>query len=293
MSRRPSATMMLAARWNDVTAYRPSGVRTPTMANVFINILIPIAILLTLSGEDRLGPIPALLLAVGIPVVFGLYSLRRSHRVDISTMVGIISVFLTGLIGVMQMDAQLFAIKEAAVPVVFAILIVISDRTRFPIVKLLADQVIVRDRVNSALVARGTHDRFRRHLTHTGWLWAGIMALSGIVKFFLATWIVTSPSGTTEFNRELAQLKAVQVPTSTALTMILMLALLAFLVKGTERATALPARQIFKGGERMGAFIERLGRTRHHSGPTSPAPPSPRKETTCGRDLPETYPRRR
>ncbi|HEV2074334.1 MAG TPA: VC0807 family protein [Thermomicrobiales bacterium] len=235
------------------------------MASVLINILIPIAILLTLSGEDRLGPIPALLLAVGIPVLFGIYTLQRSRRVNISTVVGIVSVLLTGLIGVLRLDAQLFAIKEAAVPIVFALLIVISDRTRFPIVRLLANQVVMRDRVERALDARGTHRQFRHHLTHTGRFWAGIMTLSGIVKFFLATWIVTSPSGTIEFNRDLAQFQAVQVPTSTTLTMILMLALLAFLVRGTQRATGLPPRQIFKGGERMASFFGRFGRAQHSS----------------------------
>lgn len=235
------------------------------MANVLINVLIPITILVALSDEDRLGPIPALLLAVGIPVVFGIYTLQRSHRVNVSTVVGIISVLLTGLIGVLRLDTQFFAIKEAAVPIAFAILIIVSDRTRFPIVRLLANQVVMRDRVDSALDARGTHHQFRRHLTHTGRFWAGIMMLSGIVKFFLATWIVTSPSGTIEFNRDLARLHAVQVPTSTTLTMILMLALLAFLVRGTEQATGLPPRQIFKGGERMAHFFGRFSRTHQHS----------------------------
>lgn len=235
------------------------------MANVLTNILIPIGILLTLSGEDRLGPIPALLLAVGFPMVFGLYTLRRTRKVNISTVIGIISVLLTGMIGVLRLDPQLFAIKEAGVPITFGLMVLVSDRTRFPIVKLLADQVVVRDRVQTALDDLGTQAAYRRHLSRTGVLWAGILMLSGTVKFFLASWLVNSPAGTTEFNRELAHLQAVQVPTSMTMTMILMLALMAFLVKGTERITGLPPRQIFKGGERMASIFGRLGRAQHHS----------------------------
>lgn len=226
-----------------------------------INILIPITILLFLSGDDRLGPIPALLLAVGIPVVFGIYTLRRSRKVNVSTIVGIISVLLTGMIGAFELDPRYFAIKEGAVPILFACLIVVSDQTRFPIVKLLADQVVVRDRVSAALVHLGRQTQYRNHLTRTGLFWAGIMALSGVVKFFLATWIVTSPSGTAGFNRDLAQLQAIQVLTSMTLTMILMLLLLTYLVRGISRITGLPARETFRGGERLAPIFARFSRS--------------------------------
>lgn len=231
------------------------------MHTFLINILIPITILLFLSGDDRLGPIPALVLAVGIPVAFGIYTLRRSRKVNAATIVGIVSVTLTGLIGVFTLDTRFFAIKEGAVPILFATLIVISNQTRFPIVKLLADQVVVRDRVDAALQHLGRESQYRHHLSRTGFLWAGIMALSGIVKFFLATWIVTNPAGTPAFNHDLARLQATQVPTSMALTMILMLLLMTYLVRGISRITGLSARETFKGGERLAPILTRFSRS--------------------------------
>lgn len=237
-----------------------SGDPVPHMLTFLINILIPIIVLRFLSGDDRLGPIPALLLAIGIPVIFGVYTLGRSHKVNFTTVVGIVSVLLTGTIGLLELDTRYFAIKEGAVPMLFAAFIVMSNQTRFPVVKLLADQVVIRGQVDATLQRLGREAQYQAHLMRTGVYWAGIMALSGFVKFSLASRIVTSPPGTVAFNQDLAHLHAIQVPTSMALTMILMMLLVAYLVRGISRITGLPARETFKGSERLAPFVARLSR---------------------------------
>lgn len=232
------------------------------MLTPIVNIIIPIAILLTLSGDDRLGPTPALLLAVGIPLVYGVVSLVRKRVVEASAVVGIVSVALTGLIGVLELDGRMYAIKEGGVPLTFAALILASNMTRFPIVKLLVERVLIRDRVESQLEVRGTRPGFERLVRRTGMQWAGIMALSGVLKFTLATLIVTSDAGTTAFNTDLAQLQLVEIPTTMTLTMILMLAMIVSLVRGVARLTGIPARSCFRGGERMGSLFDRLPTSR-------------------------------
>jgi intracellular septation protein A len=235
------------------------------MSNLLVNIAIPIAILLTLSSEDRLGPIPALLLAVAVPVVFGVRSLFRTRKIQPATIFGILSVMLTGLIGVLELDSRYFAIKEGGVPIVFSLMVLASNWTRSPIVKLLADQVVVKSRVEAALTQRDAHAAYRTHLKHAGVFWACILITSGIIKFSLASWIVTSPSGTVAFNQELAKLEAIHIPTSMTFTMILMIVLCAFIIRGIGKITGLSYRESFRGGKRVASMMERFGRARHQS----------------------------
>src|SRR5699024_8881514 len=111
----------------------------PPMLNPIINIFIPTAHLLTLSDDGRLGPIQANLLAIGIPATYGIGSLIRNRKVNAQSILGIISVLLTGVIAVFRLDTTLFPVKEAIIPIGFAIILVVSNRTSFPIVKLLFD----------------------------------------------------------------------------------------------------------------------------------------------------------
>src|SRR5699024_7119666 len=102
--------------------------------NFLVNIAIPVVVLLTLSAPDRLGAVPALLLAIGIPAVWGFIGLYRTRRIEPSAILGIISVLATGVIGYFELNTRLFAVKEAAIPLGFAAVLLYSNTTRFPIV---------------------------------------------------------------------------------------------------------------------------------------------------------------
>ncbi len=224
----------------------------------FINIVLPVAILLGLSSEDRLGAIPALLLAIGIPAASGIIELWRKRRVDVSALMGVVSVLLTGVIGVFELSTRLYAIKEAAIPLGFAALLVASNHTRFPISTLLADMVQRRDRVRMALTTAAQEQAYRAHLEATGRVWAVIMAISGVLKFILSSLVVTSPAGTEAFNHDLALYEIVQLPTTFALSGLLILSLIWYVVSGTARITGLEEADILRGGVRTERVARRL-----------------------------------
>lgn len=224
----------------------------------FINIFIPVAILLGLSSEDRLGAIPALMLAIGIPAVMGMYQLVRERKVEASAILGVISVVLTGIIGLFELSTQLFAFKEAAIPLGFAALLIVSNFTRYPISTLLADMVQRRDRVHAELVTDELKQQYRAHLEAIGRVWAGIMALSGILKFILSSLVVTSKAGTEQFNHDLAFYELVQLPTTFTLTGVLILSLIWYIVDGTSRITGLQVPEILRGGAKTERIARRL-----------------------------------
>ena len=226
--------------------------------NAIVNIFIPVVILLGLSSEDRLGVVPALLLAIGIPAVTGIIQLARERKTDASAIMGIISVLLTGVIGVFELSTRLFALKEAAIPIGFALVLIGTNGTKYPIVTLLVDMVQRRDRVLAALVSDDQISAYRTHVQATGRVWAGIMALNGVLKFILASVVVTSPAGTEAFNHELAFYELVQLPTTFTLTGVLILALIWYIVFGTGQITGLEPGEILRGGVRTERVAKRF-----------------------------------
>lgn len=228
------------------------------MVNALVNIALPVLVLLTLSGEDRLGPIPALLLAIGIPAAYGLDRLIRRRQVNIQSILGLLSVLLTGVIGVFRLDTILFPVKEAAIPIGFAMILIASNRTSFPIVKLLFDIVQRKEVVETAVRSRGGELAYRRHIERSGRRWAGIMVTSGVMKAILAGVIVTAETGTEAFNRQLARYELAQVPTSMLVTMVLVLALIWSIARGTGEIIDMRAADVLRGGSRLERIVGRV-----------------------------------
>jgi hypothetical protein len=240
------------------------------MLKALINIFLPVLILLTLSDDDRLGPLNAVLLAVGIPAAYGFWELWRSRKIDTSAILGIVSVLLTGVIAVFELPTELFAWKEAIVPVGFAVILLISNRMSFPVVKLLFDAVQRRERVERLVEEQGAGPDYRKHIERSGTLWAGIMLLSGIMKFALSSFVVTAAAGTQKFNTQLATYELVQIPTSMLVTMVLILSLIFYIAKGTGTIIGLQPSEVLRGGEKMarigGRFAPVLARFQRSNG---------------------------
>ncbi|WP_313901637.1 VC0807 family protein, partial [Leclercia adecarboxylata] len=102
-----------------------------------MSILIPSLILMKLSGEHRLGADGALLLALAFPLGWGLWELAKYRKFNWIALLGLISVVLTGGIGLLQLDTQWLAVKEAAVPGLIGIAVLASTRTRYPLIRTL------------------------------------------------------------------------------------------------------------------------------------------------------------
>ncbi|MGI8486847.1 MAG: VC0807 family protein [Thermomicrobiales bacterium] len=225
------------------------------MVKPLFTIVIPIAILLTLSDDSLLGPIPALLLSLAFPLSLGIWELARSHRIDISATIGVVSVVLTGVIGLFELSPQWLAVKEAAVPLVFALFILGSDYKGWPLVQMLFDRTLRRDRVREALEENGTTQAYRQLISKASWMWAGSMATAGVLRYILAIVIVTSTPGTKEFNRQLGEMTALRIPLVSIPVGLMMLAMIWFMVRSTSRLTQLPATDIFKWADRIPKFL--------------------------------------
>jgi hypothetical protein len=225
-----------------------SAPRENMLLSLGINIVIPALVLMKLSGEDLLGPVGGLVVALAFPLTYGVVDFVRRREWNVVSLLGFISVMLTGGIGLMQLDPKWIAVKEAAVPAVIGIAVILSLRTRFPIVRtfLYNDKIIRVKEVDEALLRRGNHQAFERTLVHASWMLAASFFVSSVLNFVLAKLIVKSPPGTTAFNEELGRMTALSYPVIAVPSMIIMIAALWYLFNRIQRLTDLDLEQILK-----------------------------------------------
>lgn len=115
----------------------PQSHKPRPMVDLLISILIPSFILMKMSGAEQLGASGALMVALAFPLGWGLFELVKYRKFNFIALLGLISVVLTGGIGLLQLDTQWLAIKEAAIPGIIGIAVLISTRTRYPLIKTL------------------------------------------------------------------------------------------------------------------------------------------------------------
>lgn len=211
------------------------------LLEIVVAIILPAVILMKWSGEQHLGPLRALLLALAFPLAWGLWDGWRRRRLNWLSVLGVVSTLLTGGIGLLALDAKWLAVKEAAVPGLIGLAVLASTWTRQPLIRILvfnADIFDV-DRVNAALRERRTTVQFEQRLRQGTVLLAGTFFFSAVANFALARWIVTSPAGTEAFNAELGRLTLLSYPIIALPGMLMTMGVLFWLARGAKTLTGL------------------------------------------------------
>lgn len=214
--------------------------------NLLLNLVIPNLILSKLSGEAHLGTQWALILALAFPVSYGIYDFYRAKRISFFAALGFISILLTGGIGLLELDPKYIAIKEAAIPGILAVIVLASMKTRYPLVKTLLfnDMIINIQKVNAALHRHGTEYRFQRSLQTASLLVALGFAVSSILNYALARYLVISPAGTQAFNEELAKMNLLSYPVIALPVSIITMGALIYLFRSVTKLTHLRLEEI-------------------------------------------------
>jgi len=213
--------------------------------NLAINIAVPAFVLLRLSGEERLGPVWALIVALAFPIGFGLYDLLWRRQYNFYSIIGLVGVGLTGGIGLLELDPRWLAVKEASVPLVIGVAILVSRTTRYPLVATLLEKVINRERVQRALRERGALGAYQRRMVGVTYMIAGSFFLSATLNFLLTRLIVVSRPGTAAFNEELGTLTALSYPVIALPALLILWLAVIWLVSGIQKQTDLDLKNIF------------------------------------------------
>ncbi len=156
------------------------------LLSLFVNILLPVMILN--KGGQYLTPTQTLIVALCLPLVYGLQDyVRRGHKNYVS-LIGILNILLTGSLALMSLTGVWFAVKEASLPAVLGLLVFGSAFTRKPAARMMFcnPQVLKMDVIESRLQEREKSPEFNQLLKKTTlWLSASFF-LSAIANFVLA-----------------------------------------------------------------------------------------------------------
>lgn len=189
----------------------------------------------------------ALVVALLFPIIYGGMDLVRNKKFNFISALGFISVLLTGGIGLLELDTRWLALKEALIPGLIGLAVLGSTFTRYPLMQklVLNDTVLNLSLINERLKENGQSEAFERCLMSSNYLFASTFAFSSAMNYFLATWIVTSPSGTAAFNEELGKMTLYSYPMIAIPSMLMMFGIFYYIWRQVRMMTSLETEQIF------------------------------------------------
>ncbi|HHX8648173.1 MFS transporter [Vibrio antiquarius] len=227
---------------SNTTAKKPN-----PLFEILFNVFIPSFILMKFSGDEHLGTAMALVVALLFPIIYGGMDLVRNKKFNFISALGFISVLLTGGIGLLELDTRWLALKEALIPGLIGLAVLGSTFTRYPLMQklVLNDTVLNLSLINERLKENGQSEAFERCLMSSNYLFASTFAFSSAMNYFLATWIVTSPSGTAAFNEELGKMTLYSYPMIAIPSILMMFGIFYYIWRQVRTMTSLETEQIF------------------------------------------------
>lgn len=218
------------------------------LINLLFNIVIPTLILMKLSGDQWLGTTWAIVVALAFPLAYGGRDLLSSGKVNFFSVLGVVSILLTGGISLLHLDATYIAIKEAAIPGLLGLAIVVSPYTRWPLVKTMLYKLPVLDiaKITQALRNRRAEKAFESTLQQVSWIAGGSFFTSSALNYLLAKWLLISPPGTEAFNAELGKMTALSYPVIVIPSMAILALALFFLFRRIGKLTGLKLEEIIR-----------------------------------------------
>jgi len=232
---------------NNDSTMQTTGTRKPRpMIDLMVSLVIPSIILMKFSGDEDLGASTALIVALAFPLSWGLLEFTRYRQFNFIALLGLVSIVLTGGIGLLQLDPQWLAIKEAAIPAFIGMGVLLSTWTRYPLIRTLVynpkfiNVDMIRQRLNEGDSIRA----FETRLQNATYLLSSTFLFSAAMNYILAKAVVTSPAGSASFNEELGQMTLLSYPVIAIPVTLMMMGILYYLWRTINDLTGLRLEEI-------------------------------------------------
>jgi fumarate reductase subunit D len=221
---------------------------TERRENIWLNLLFNLAgpILLLTKGEKWFAFLTApqvLIVALLFPIGYFLYDLKTRKKVNGLSVLGFISVLLTGGIGLLKLSPTVFAIKETLLPLIMGVAVVASLKTKKPFIRmfLLNPSVLDTAKLEAHLDTPDKRTLFQQVLVRCTWIFAASFLVSAAMNFTLTRMIVTTDPNLDQaaYNAELGTQTWVSWLVMTVLTLPLMVMSMWVLFKGIRELTGL------------------------------------------------------
>lgn len=180
------------------------------IAELVATVVLPAFTLIFLTSEERLGPLWGLVVALVPPIAWSVVSMVREGKISVLAVIALVSVLLTGGVGLLRLDPAWYAVKEALVPGLMGIGAMATASTRYAVVGVLLDRLVDIDEVH--MQAGEQAPAVDRALQTASFRVGGVLVATAIVTWVLARWVVQSEGGTEAFADELGRYTLLSVP---------------------------------------------------------------------------------
>ena len=224
-----------------------TGPKRRPVIDLLVSIVVPSVVLMKFSGDAYLGATGALILALAFPLCWGSFEFLKYNKFNFFALLGLVSVGFTGGIGLLQLDQQWIAVKEAAVPGLLGLAVLGSAWTRYPLIKTLLYSPNTLDvgRIQRKLDETCNTALFDARLLNATYMLSGAFFFSALMNYILAVWIVTSPTGSAAFNQELGRLTLLSYPVIAIPSTLMMMAILYYIWRTIHAMTGLSLEEVF------------------------------------------------
>ncbi len=191
------------------------------LLNIIINVLLPVMVLSYMSKDAALvdepkpwqiGPQKALLIAIIIPLAYGIYHFIKKKEFNLFSAIGVLSVLLTGGVtlylwnpdGTVKSDAALwFGLKEAIQPLILGCVVLASHWTKGPLFKefIYNDAIFDVSRVEKKVEENSQKEEYKGVVLRNTLIFCASFVVSAVLNMFLAHHFL----GALDFTAENAQ----------------------------------------------------------------------------------------
>ncbi len=179
---------------------------TESLVNVFMSVLAPVLILDHCSTEGEklwhIGTTPAMIVALSLPLAYGIYHFIRTHKADAVNIMGLIGTLLTAFVtvyakmgesGAIQADTPWwYAAKEATIPMLLAAAIVLTAKGSGSLLRVFVytDGVFDIARIEKRVTTRDLTAGYQKVLFRASLWIACSLVVSSVANFALSLYFL-------------------------------------------------------------------------------------------------------
>jgi hypothetical protein len=218
---------------------------------ILLTIILPSVVLDQLSKPERLGPLVALVVSLLLPLGFGVWCFVQKKGWNLFSVLGFVTILITGSLGLLKLPAFWFAVKECTIPLIIGLAFPLSHRFGKPLLNamILQPHVINLEAMNGAITTPEKRADYEKAVFRASCGMALGMVGSSVANFFLALYLLGGKEpGTEEFMKGIAKLNWMGLIVIGVPMTVVMLFVFFRLLKQLQRITGLERDDLMNPG---------------------------------------------
>ncbi|MBP3716328.1 MAG: hypothetical protein J6I79_02370 [Paludibacteraceae bacterium] len=203
-----------------------------SFSSLLYNIVLPVTCLFTLpkllqkyveiaeKDASKIG----LVIALAFPIVFFIYHFAKERKASFLAIIGFLGILITGIIGILELPREYVAYERAAIPLLFALAVIVTNFTKSPLIKKLFynPKMFNTEKIDALISENHTEKGFKSALRNTSYMIAGSFVFSSICNYLITNRYMSDLSLT--YNEALAKVKLMSLAVTIVPLLIIMMA---------------------------------------------------------------------